>query len=165
MVMINTEKRCFVDEPLVFYRTNTETQISANRNPMNLYRAIMLLISTRQERVTPEKILRWGAALLIMEGISELKRSNDENLNRQFYDLWSEFFSTHKIRFRNKRLAAYSEYAIRLPYDSKWFYETNGYFVQLELTADKLEREMRGNKLLFLWGLGKRGKRSKSFAW
>lgn len=158
MVMISASKRCYVDQvPLIFYRTNSKIQISANRNPINLYKAVILLYITIRERYTSEMIVQWLGALLLKNGIWEMKRCRDEKCNRQFYFLLRDFFTNHIIVFANYMLNICVENTKKFPYENKWFSDCTELLCQLRFTADKLIEKIKEEKQIFLWGAGYRG--------
>ena len=158
MVMTNAGKRCYVDgEPLVFYRTKVENQISAKRNPVDLYKAVALVNESEHVKVDREQLLKWSSALLLWNGIGELVKSNHEENRQRFYYLLREFCEKHAICFQNKVLNALVENVKNRPYESNWFYGYKEFKGQLRLTADELKEKLREKKPLFLWGLGCRG--------
>ncbi len=170
-VMMEAEKVCCVDQyALIFYRTKTETQISANRNPINLYEAIMLLKATEGKKADNEILLKQLGVLLLWGGIYELKRSHNETNNRVFYALMFRFFQDYPIDFRSTLFNECKEKLKHRPYESKWWledmdWENNVEFLleQFRLTADNLKQELKGSQSIYLWGLGKRGNAFQCF--
>lgn len=164
MVMANAGKRCYVEsEPLVFYRTKVGTQISASRNPVDLYKAVMRINSSEYVKTDRSLLLKWSSALLLWNGIGELEKSNHEENKRQFYSLLRDFFEKHTVIFRNKVLNALVENVKILPYESNWFYGYKELGGQLRLVADELKEELSENRNLYLWGLGRRGDAFQKF--
>lgn len=158
MVMANAEKRCYVgDEVFVFYRTKVGTQISVNRNPIDLYKAIMLVNTSAGRMYNGELLIKWSSALLIRNGIGELSRCSHEDSKRQFYYLLREYFIKNEVVFRNKVLNAFVEHLRGLSYESGWFYGCMEFVGQLRLTVSQLRKELGKNRELYLWGLGCRG--------
>lgn len=163
-VILNATKRCCIDDsPLVFYRVQTDTQISANRNPVDLYKAIMSLNEVEGRRVDRNLLLRWSGALLLRNGIMELEKSKNEINNQQFYKLLQRFFREHPIEFRNKILIVDKENVENLTYESNWIHRKMDFLGQLNVTGKLLERELIGKRFLFLWGLGLRGNAFQHF--
>lgn len=158
MVMANARKRCYVDgEPLVFYRTKVGSQISAKRNPVDLYKAVELINSSENKKVDRKLLLKWSGALLLWNGIGELEKSNHEENKQRFYYLLRDFCEKHAICFQNKVLNALVENVKNRPYESNWFYKCKDFRGQLRLTADELKEKLSEKRPLYLWGLGRRG--------
>lgn len=157
-VFINAKKRCYLNKPLIFYRTNVKTQISANRNPVNLYKAVMELITVEQQNGNNNPLLlKWSGALLIWSGCIELQNSNNEINNQEFYNLLGTFFRKYKIHFHNKVLNACVENIRTRVYENRWGYECLNTLGQLRLTAEELKKQIKGYDSVYLWGMGNRG--------
>lgn len=156
MVMIKAVKRCCVeDQALVFYRMNTKTQISSNTNPLDLYKAIILVIENTGDN--NNLLLRQLSVLLVRNGLQEINKCSYENNNCLFYDSLSRFFTNHAVNFQNRMLKVCVERVQKLPYDRKWISDCMDFLYQLRLTAEKLKKDSAGEEKLFLWGLGYRG--------
>lgn len=164
MVMVKAAKRCCVKNiPLIFYRAYTGVQISANRNPLDLYKAVMLVDeigSQNGENIFLQKQL---GALLIRNGLLEMKNCHKEAYNREFYDLLRRFFTRHIIDFQNKMLCACMKRIKEQAYERAWIYDCMDFMSQLRITAEKLKKAVCGKEPIFLWGLGYRGKIFQQF--
>lgn len=163
MVMVNAEKRCYVECSMVFYRTKIGTQISANRNPVDLYRAVMKVNTLGNKKVDKALLLKWCSVLLLWNGIGELQKSRNVENKRQFYDLLKEYFVRYPINFHNNVFNACMDHVKKLPYESEWFCRRMDFLEQLRLTADKLKKELSKDSGIFLWGLGCRGNAFQQF--
>ena len=62
-----------------------ENQISAKRNPVDLYKAVALVNESEHVKVDREQLLKWSSALLLWNGIGELVKSNHEENRQRFY--------------------------------------------------------------------------------
>lgn len=166
MAMINAKKRCFVEDiSLIFYRINTKTQISANGNPINLYKAIMSLNDERK-KVQPNKwFSQWISALLLRNGIIEIQKCTNEDWNKKAYKLIADFFSVYVVNFQNKMLEVYMENITTIPYENKWIDDCSSmdFLTQLRWTEKKIKEQINDEKQVFLWGLGHRGKLFQKF--
>lgn len=163
-VMINAAKRCYIEgSTFISYRTHTEKQLSAARNPLDLYKAMELLLETERNYDNYHLLLQWTGALLLRNGIWESKRCNNEKFKYEYYRLIGEFFNKNKIHFRNELLEACAEKVRSLPYENSWFSDGMDYLEQLRLTGKKLKEKLNGEKQLFLWGLGMKGAAFQQF--
>ncbi|GFI07889.1 putative glycosyltransferase EpsH [Lachnospiraceae bacterium] len=154
LVMIKAAKRCCVEaQILVFYRMNTKTQISSNRNPVDLYKAVMFVM----EKENKGFVNRQLEALLLRNGLLEMNNCNQEKSNRAFYDLLRKIFTNHTVNFQHRMLEVCAERVQKLPYDKKWVSGCMDFLYQLRLTAEKLKKDIAGEEKIFLWGLGYRG--------
>lgn len=163
--MINAAKRCCIEDvPLIFYRTKTTNQISANRNPVDLYKA-MLMLNEVEERENRHGLLlqQWIGALLLRNGIWELENCHSDNLKKRYYELLREFFIKYPISFHNKVLDTCKEKLRDQPYEYKWLSNGMDFLDQLRLTAGKLKSRLNTEKQIFLWGLGYRGNLFQQF--
>lgn len=164
MVMINAKNRCYVkDTPLIFYRINLETQISANRNPLDLYQAVMYVYHAIKRDNIDNNFLCTISALLLRNGIWEMKKCKNSDNNRKFYQLLHDFFLEHSIEFHNKMLMACKDHIINIPYESKWIFNITDGLVQLKCTKKKLKKKLVEEKIIYLWGLGYRGNIFQAF--
>lgn len=169
MVMTLAEKRCFtVKGPLVFYRTKSETQISRNRSPMDLYRAVALAYKVlgQSGRIGMDRLLKWLSSLLVWNGLIELRQSQIQEDKEQFYHLASMFLREHPVYLENKMLRAYAERMRDLPYGSGWFvglHDREVFLWQLQRAVKELKKELDREKPVFLWGLGNRGDAFQQF--
>lgn len=157
-VMINAARRCCIEgAALIFYRTKSGNQISANRNPLDLYKAMLLLNRVEQKINKNELLQRWIGAILLRNGIWELENCRNENLKKQYYELLKEFFAKCPVSFHNKVLEVCVERLKSKVFDYKWLSNGINFLDQLRLAAEKLKLEIKSEKRVFLWGLGYRG--------
>lgn len=156
-VLLDTKRISCIDRfPLISYRINNESQISANRNPRYLYDSLLYLYEVEQRNCDRTLLLQWMAALLLKNGIAEIEKCNSEFNKAQYYNLLRNFFKNNKITFQNMVLESMAEkfkmnsceYGLL---DNKW-----SFLNQLRLTAQKWKKEITEEKI-FLWGMGKRG--------
>lgn len=164
MVLIKAKKRCYVpDVPLVFYRMNLKTQISACRNPVDLYNAVMLVKDRGREHDDKKLLLYWIGALLLNHGILELRHCSNEVYNREFYDLMRHFFNDNFVEFKNYMLSACVENIKNVPYENTRISECVDFLSQLRMTSDRLKKKISEENIIFLWGLGYRGEIFQKF--
>lgn len=162
--MINAAEICCVkDIPLIFYRAGTKTQISANRNPLDLYKAVMLVNETISKDGENDLLEKQLGALLIRNGLLEMKNCHREDYNREFYDLSGCFLARHVIHFQNKMLNVCVRRIKELPYDRAWICDCTDFMSQLRMTAEKLKEAVGKEQPVFLWGLGYRGRIFQQF--
>lgn len=158
MVLMTARKKCYVaDIPLVFYRINSIMQISSRRNPVDLYRAIILICNSRKIDNNDGRSLQWVSALLLQHGINAMRNSHNEIYNQQFYDLLRKYFMQYSIAFQNNMFTICVENIINYSYKNEWIFECTDFLTQLRLTAKKLKEKIGVEKQIFLWGLGYRG--------
>lgn len=155
MAMINAKKKCYVEGvPLVLYRSNTKTQISADRDPVNLYRAVMQVYA---EMKGEGMLLQQLGALLLWNGFHDIKKSKNEKQSIELYNLTKQFFIDHAINFQNNVLSVCMDNIKNLPYECKWFLGCTDFENQLRLTEEKLRKKIDGKNQVYLWGCGYRG--------
>ena len=155
---MTARKKCYVaDIPLVFYRINSIMQISSRRNPVDLYRAIILICNSRKIDNNDGRSLQWVSALLLQHGINAMRNSHNEIYNQQFYDLLRKYFMQYSIAFQNNMFTICVENIINYSYKNEWIFECTDFLTQLRLTAKKLKEKIGVEKQIFLWGLGYRG--------
>lgn len=163
-VMINAERKCYIEEsPLIYYRIRNSGQISANRNPLNLYKAVQLLYKVEQENRKNVLLKQWISALLLKNGMWELEQCRNESYKKQYYALLKDYFIESAVSFQNKVLEVYAEKLKNESYESQSFVWRADFLSQLRLTAAKLKSEINGEEQLFLWGLGYRGEIFQQF--
>lgn len=156
-VMLNTARRCCVEKPLIFYRVNTANQISANRNPLDLYKALMQLSDVEKKCQGSSRVQRQIGVLLLRNGVWELNSGNNESNKRKYYNLLHEFFKENKIRFQNRLPGVLAELIRSTPNEYKWLCNSMDFLTQLRLIAKIVKREMDDAAPVFLWGMGYRG--------
>lgn len=163
-VMINAEKRCCIEEePLIYYRIKNSSQISANRNPLNLYRAMQLLDKVEQGNKKNVLLKQWISALLLRNGRWELEQCRNEDYKKQYCVLLKDYLIKSAVSFQNKVLEVYAEKFKNESCESQCLVVWTDFLGQLRLTAEKLKIEINGEEQLFLWGLGYRGKIFQQF--
>ena len=163
-VMINAEKRCCIEEePLIYYRIKNSSQISANRNPLNLYRAMQLLDKVEQGDKKNVLLKQWISALLLRNGRWELEQCRNEDYKKQYCVLLKDYLIKSAVSFQNKVLEVYAEKFKNESCESQCLVVWTDFLGQLRLTAEKLKIEINGEEQLFLWGLGYRGKIFQQF--
>lgn len=156
MVMMKAREKCYVkDIPLVFYRTHSKIQISARRNPVDLYKAVKQVYDFREN--DSELLLKWINALLLYHGIWAMRNCSNEAYNQQFYELLREYFKKNSVDFQNDMLSVCIDHIKNKSYKKEWVFECTDLLYQLHFFAEKLKERIQGEGPLFLWGLGYRG--------
>ncbi len=155
-VMINTKKRCYVKKSLLFYRINTGNQISTNRNPVNLYKAIKQLYNVEKKGQESSRLQKQIGVLLLRNGIWELNNSGNELNKQRYYNFLYEFFKDNEFIFQNSLLKALTEKIKNLPNEYKWLCGMD-FYTQLRLTVKELKERIKVKAPIYLWGTGYRG--------
>ena len=155
-VMINATKMCCIEEPLILYRTRTGNQISTHRNPVDLYKAMMQLYEV-EKNSEDNLLMQQIGALLLRNGIWELRNCDNQLYKQQYYSLLYDFFSNHDIGFQNKFLEVLAWNIRNSPKEEQWIFKDMDFLGQLKMTVQELKRAIEGQSPLFLWGLGYRG--------
>lgn len=164
MIMIKAKKRCYIkDKPLIFYRTRTGTQISAQCNPEDLCKAIQLVYAVGKQSMDRDLLLRWTSVLLLGNGIRAMKVCNDIILNAGFYKMMHAFFAANPVRLQNMLLDSCVENILRQSHSHEWIYGCLEPLGQLRLSAGKIKKEIGSDRKIILWGLGKRGRIIQQF--
>lgn len=156
-VLLNTKRISCIDRfPLISYRIDNESQISADRNPRYLYDSLLYLYDVEQRNYDRTLLLQWVAALLLRNGIEEIEKCKSEFNKAQYYKLLRYFFKNNKISFQNIVLESLVD-KFKMSscedgvLDNRW-----SFLNQLRLTAEKWKKEITAERI-FLWGMGKRG--------
>lgn len=164
MVMMTAKEKCYIaDTPLIFYRINSNMQISSRRNPVDLYKAVILVKESKKDNINDRLSLQWINALLLQHGISIMKNCYSKNYNLQFYNLLKQNYMKHSITFQNSMLSLCIEVIKNNSYEDKWIQDCTDFLCQLHFTAKKLKERLIGEKQIFLWGLGYRGRIFEKF--
>lgn len=164
MCMICAQSLCVLErEDLVFYRTGTKEQISADRDPRNLYRAVVFVLEAVSGCDSGEKVWNWGGALLILGMLNEISRNSKAEKKKELYLLVREFFRGHQISFGNRILQAYQDDLLQLEYESGWYDGAGGLLWQLGLYAEEIKALVAGYRDIYVWGRGKRGDAFQQF--
>jgi glycosyltransferase involved in cell wall biosynthesis len=143
----------------VSYRTKTQIQISAHRNPMNSWRAIEYAISELKARSLWNEVLRGQIyAVLLSSGVYGLTNSPMNENSYQFYDVVQKILNTENIIFKKPYANELSKYWKSEPLDSGWMQLIGNYDEQLKLHTAALLDEIAGAGNILLWGYGKRGR-------
>lgn len=161
MVMKCTEKVSVIEDvDLVRHRINTSTQISANRDSMNLYYVIKLLLEQNKGNILFQRQCK---ALLLAAMISEIDRCRIEIRNEQLYENVKKLFEGEAIQFQNKLLQKCKENVVSLPYSSCWYKKMSSIEGRLISLKEEIREEMKKFNRIFLWGMGKRGQAFQKF--
>lgn len=164
MCMICAKKLCVLENyDLIYHRTGTENQISANRDPVNLYRAVDLFLKIAPNHYKGEKLLNWSGGLLLNAMVVEIPRSHDEARSKELYMLVRNFFKKNHVPFENRLLQAYKNNVLRLDYESRWYVGDRDFLWQLQSFAQEIKALTAGYRDIYLWGIGKRGETFQQF--
>lgn len=167
MTAILAKRICYVtcNRPLIFYRQNLKTQISANRNPQNLLLAVKKLVKDLKARQLYDRNKEKIFVFLFEHAAYELRISNHREWCREFYNDLRIFVEQHgkDVLIKSENVLYFRENLLRQEYDSDWFKLTDDFLTQLENNAQILIDKLKGYDRIFLWGIGKRGKAFQSF--
>lgn len=162
-VMLNTKRRCCIEKPLLFYRINTANQISANRNPIDLYQALVRLSDMEKEKQKREFLQKQIGVLLLRNGVWELNLCSNELNKQRYYNLLYEFFEDNNFEFHNGMLEALVKKIRNMPYEYEWLKDSMDFSFQLQLAGEKIKESIAVKAPVFLWGMGYRGNLFQKF--
>lgn len=164
MCMICAKKICVLErDDLIFYRSGLKGQISANRDPVNFYKAVRLLSETAPYHDSGEKLWNWIGALLILGMLYELSCSNDAERSKELYSLVRGFFQNKPVLFENRILQACENRILELDYESNWHNGYGNVIWQLRLLPAEIKTLLAGHQKIYVWGRGKRGDAFQQF--
>lgn len=153
-----TERICVLhDCELMLYRYNTDFQISANMNPLNMFSAIQKLFIEVGELPLYDNAFSMIAYYSIFTGVFEIRNCKVEDNARRFYELLKKSFIDSFPDFKDDRCNLYVDYWKKNDFESRWFDDIGNYLKQLQentMLADKL---IRIGRPIYIWGRGKRG--------
>lgn len=146
------------DKPLVKYRCGQKSQISANRDPRNIY----LVGKKAWERFEGNRNLDISAlSLFILIGmINELNRCNNDEWKKECYVEVTNFIKKYynDISLKNELYSYYIKSLLTLEYSSGWYKDAFSFQTKLRVAFPEIERKIKDKKNLVLWGIGERGK-------
>ncbi len=164
MTLLCAERIAVVNDPsLLFYRFNTDFQISKKMNPLNLWSAIQ---KTKKELLERD-ILGWTRAIdayTIKTGIMEMGRCKTRDNARKFYYEFKSYLQKDSIKFENYQLNVCLKKWLEEDFESEWYLQAGDYGKQLEEHTNDLLGMLMGKKKIFVWGNGARGKAFESWA-
>lgn len=164
MCMICAKKMCVLENvDWIYHRVGTEGQISANRNPVNLYKAMLLFLEVAPRHYSGGKLWSWGGALLIFGMLYEISRSRDEARSKELYLSVRNFFKEHPVSFEKWILRAYKNNILQLDYESRWYEGEQDFLWQIRSFAGEIKSLTAGYHDIFVWGRGKRGDAFQQF--
>lgn len=166
MVMLLAEKITAIpDSEYVNVRVRNPMQISSNRNSMHLYTAIKYTLdSLSQRRVLDEDRLKKLLALLMLNGLYEIRECRNDQVNQEFYQKVSVLLKKYSVIFSNLRLRAMAEKWITNSMDGNWIALINDYESQLDENTKHIYDLCKSYRNIYLWGMGKRGKAFEKWA-
>lgn len=143
--------------PLVSYRFFNKNQISANRNPIDSFRAFIFLLDVRGEKKSEKEYIQIVYALL-KTICGELRNCTDEKKKKDCYKLVQEYFKNNigNSLFEEDELNSILMYFKNEKYESRWF-EAEGYFyiqIKENFSFENLQKKTK----IIIWGNGMRGK-------
>ena len=145
------------DYDLMLYRFNTDFQISANMNPLNMMCAISKLLSEIENIPLYDNAFSMIACYSVFTGIFEMRNCKTEDNARTFYNHFrKELIETFPV-LENKRCNLYIDYWIKNEFESKWFDTIGDYIKQLQTNTVLADRIKAFQLPVFIWGRGKRG--------
>ncbi len=158
MTVLCTKKIGIInDSNLIFYRYNTDYQISARMNPLNMLDAIKKTYEEANEKSVYANKNNMIVEYAINTGLMEMERCNNELVCSKFYELFRNFLEIVPHNINNSKMKIYEEKWLLYGYESLWFKRIGDYYSQLK-NSDQLIKVLKSNDLdLFMWGRGKRG--------
>lgn len=145
------------DNNLIYYRINTNTQISANRDPVNLYYAIEWIQKNRENIENVELFISQSTALLVWGMRSEIKCSRSIEKSKELYNKVRLYLDKNRVSFANMILERCKNNILNLAFESNWFDDVSFFQEQLELYKEEINEELGRFENVYLWGMGKRG--------
>lgn len=145
---------------LIKYRTHVSTQISANRDSMNLFYSISKVL----HQIKNDNIfIRQCAAFLLIDMLVEISRCKTELQNRRLYESVGDFFRNLQISFTNKIIDKCKDNVIVLPYENDWYRNFGSFEWKLRLMRIEILKKIKNCKNIYLWGMGRRGHAFEKF--
>ncbi len=149
--------------PLIKYRYGTSTQISANQDPRNLYRAL----SKAMEDMGTDADSFEGRSLyglLLNRSFTVVRNCRDLQAGRGYYFFIRDYFRNNlpERYFVDERHARKHEYLLQNDFDEFWADSDSDFEGQLYRRKDEL-MSLLPEKGLLLWGCGPRGNAFLSF--
>lgn len=164
MSMICAKSICILEkEDLIFYRIGTKGQISANRNPIDCYKAVLLFLEAASNYYCGEKLRNWSGALLISHTWDGLSVGGNEESRKELYLLMRNFFTENPVLFENQILEACKNNVLQLAYESNWYGDDGKFLWQLKFWAEEIKPLINRYRDIYLWGMGKRGDAFQKF--
>jgi len=163
MVMLLSDRISVLDdERLVKYRVRETGNISASRNPHNIYLAIeKVLEDLKKRKALSDEFVRDVVAILLKSGVLELQNSNDIRMAKLTYEKGKDLLKN--ISYKDSMLERLRLLWINENFEVQWFKHYGDYEFFLKLNTKTLINEIN-NKEIYLWGLGKRGQAFISWA-
>ncbi len=143
--------------PLISYRFGSQIQISANRDPMNFFRAISFLLDVREKQISIME-QRQIIYLLLKGVIDELCMCPDEKKKEKCYCMVQEYLNRiGDIVFKEDSMNAMLAYFKNKKYESKWYEAKEYLYIQLKENCEYLLERLWGKSRIVVWGNGARG--------
>lgn len=166
MTILSTNDISYIpDCDMVFYRYNTDFQISSNINPMNLLTAIK---KTRNDLLRKEIYKKWHDSqilnYLINIGIMEIKRCANQDRCKKFYEESQRYLNEMEYQPNELREREMLKYWRDKSYHTNWIDLIGDYNSQLNNNRDDLLYNLKNKGRIYVWGLGKRGQAFITFA-
>lgn len=159
MINLYAEKVAIVlDEPLLYYRTNTSNQISANRNPVNIYRAVELIRIKGISYSKQKDLEKYCNALLLCGVLSELNRASNEEEKKEAYGLVKQYFEKSDFIFTNQYYEKCRQKIVNGIYEERWFEGAREYYWKLNFLKENLLSVLKKEKEIYIWGMGVHGR-------
>lgn len=153
-----TNKICILhDCELMLYRFNTEFQISANMNPLNMMSAINKLLSEVRDISLYDNAYSMIACYSIFTGVFELCNCKAEKNARIFYNCFRKSFIEVFPVLENERCNLYIDYWRNNDFESRWFDNIGNYLKQLRVNSTLSDRLKAFRLPIYVWGRGRRG--------
>lgn len=167
MTAICARRICYTkcDRPLIFYRQNVKNQISANRDPGNLLKAVEWLTRDLEQRELYADNVDKVAYYLCEHAIYELGESRNEEECRSFYYDLRNFITEcqGKMLRQNSKFLYFRDNLLKREYEDGWFRLMGDFRAQLEMERDAILDILKEYKKILLWGKGKRGEAFQDF--
>lgn len=146
------------DEPLVQYRCGQKNQISAKRDPRNIYFVGKKAWETHKGKMDFD--ISAVSMFMLIGMISEFSRCINDEWKEECYVRLANFIKKHKsdISYKNKLYCYYIDSLLNMEYNTGWYKEAFSFTTKLRIAFPEIQRKMKDKKNVVLWGLGERGR-------
>lgn len=146
------------DELLVQYRCGQKNQISAKRDPRNIY-----IVCKKAWEIYKGKMgldISALSLLLIIGMINELNRCNNDEWKKECYIRVVRFIKKHQsdISYKNKLYCFYIDSLLKMSYETGWYKDAFSFTTKLRVAFPEIYEKMKDKENVVLWGLGERGR-------
>lgn len=155
MILRKANNVSVIADALVEYRTNSGTQISSNRNPCDIYKAIELLEEKLEQK---ESIKRQLFLMRLIIGWTELVACKRIEYQKQAYEmLYTVCKENEQLVLVNMRGSFLRRNMMKDSFREQFFSCGMDFLSQMRVCLEEIRKALEGKTEIYLWGLGKRG--------